>query len=406
MAAAVSAFDRGVRDILLVERDRALGGILNQCIHNGFGLQYFKEELSGPEYAERFIKEVMKRGIECRTDTMVLALQPGKRLSLLSPDEGYREIQAGAVILAMGSRERARGGVGTPGTRPSGILTAGTAQRYVNLEGLSLGKEAVILGSGDVGLIMARRLSLEGARVKACVEIMPEPGGLSRNIAQCLDDFGIPLLLSHTVTRIEGERRLEAVEIAKVDLNLRPIIGTERRIPCDLLLLSVGLIPENELSREAGVTLDPRTGGALVFDNLETSLPGVFACGNVLHIHDLADYVSDESAKAGRAAADYLLHKEDGRDFVPVEAGPGLRYTVPQRLRLGGTSEKLDIFFRVTHTAWDQKILIRSGGRLIASFKRAHVAPGEMEKVTLPGKILEQVREGETLSVSLERGLA
>lgn len=403
LAAAVAAFDAGVRDILVLERDHCLGGILNQCIHNGFGLHYFKEELTGPEYAERFIRELTERGITFRAEAMALSLSADRRLEVVSPKAGYEVIEAGAVILAMGARERARGAIGTPGTRPSGILTAGAAQRYVNLEGLAVGREAVILGSGDIGLIMARRLTLEGAKVHACVEIMKEPGGLRRNIAQCLEDFDIPLLLSHTVTRIEGERRLEAVWIAEVDDSLRPIPGTEKRVACDTLLLSVGLIPENELSREAGTVLDPRTKGAVVYDNLETSVPGIFACGNVLHIHDLVDHVSEESARAGLAAASFLKGEAaEAFSLITPEAGSGIPYTVPQKVRLRPSLRTLDIFFRVRSQAENVRVVVRSGGETIASFRRARVAPGEMEKITLKEPSLRRIRADEAFTIALE----
>ncbi len=408
LAAALAAWDKGVRSLLIVERDTSLGGILNQCIHNGFGLQRFREELTGPEYAERDIDEVMKRGIPLALGTIVLDVTPTREIHLVSPENGYRILQAGAVILAMGARERARGAIGTPGTRPSGVLTAGSAQRYINLEGLAVGKRVVILGSGDIGLIMARRLSLEGAEVLACVEIMAEPGGLRRNIVQCLDDFGIPLLLSHTISEIEGDRRVEAVQIAKVDTQLRPIPGTERRLECDTLLLSVGLIPENELSRKAGVALDTRTKGPLVSNNLETSIPGIFACGNVLHIHDLVDNVSAEAARAGESAAAFLA-KATPNHFppetpaspeIPITAGSGIRYTVPQMIR--EMPQQLDIFFRVTHTAEEQKVLVTSGDRQMAMFRKLHVAPGEMEKITLSRRILADIDPALGLKISLE----
>ncbi len=415
LAAAIAAWDQGVRKMLLVERDTALGGILNQCIHNGFGLQRFREELTGPEYAERDIDEVLKRGIPIALDTTVLDVSAEREVHLLSPRTGYRVVKAGAVVLAMGARERARGAIGTPGTRPSGVLTAGSAQRYINLEGLAVGKRVVILGSGDIGLIMARRLSLEGAEVLACVEIMAEPGGLRRNIVQCLDDFGIPLLLSHTISEIEGTKRVEAVRIAKVDTQLRPIPGTERRIECDTVLLSVGLIPENELSRLAGVTLDNRTKGPLVSNTLETSVPGIFACGNVLHIHDLVDNVSAEAARAGEAAARFLGFGGSGvagaivagagagagvKGGIPVIAGTGIRYTVPQTIR--EIPSQLDIFFRVTHTAEEQKIVATSGGRQIAMFRKLHVAPGEMEKITLSRRILADIDPAFGLKLTME----
>lgn len=406
LAAAIAAYDEGLRDILVIERDRALGGILNQCIHNGFGLHRFGEELTGPEYAERYIKAFEERGIEARLDAMVLSLHEDRVLTLASPARGFEMIKAKAVILAMGSRERTRGQINTPGTRPAGVLTAGTAQRYVNLEGLNVGKDIVILGSGDIGLIMARRMSLEGANVHACIEIMETPGGLNRNIVQCLEDFDIPLLLSHTITRIMGRDHLEAVEIAQVDLQLQPIRGTERVIPCDTLLLSVGLIPENELSREAGVKLDTRTSGPFVDDTFQTSVPGIFACGNVLHIHDLVDHVSEEAERAGQSAARLILEgalddEQVEKDYCPIQAGRGLRYTVPQRFELDAGRD-LILRFRVTHQANEQMIIVKADGEKIANFKRAYVAPGEMENIKLPWKLLERAGHPSTLEVSME----
>ena len=307
LAAACAAWERGLRKILLAERDRELGGILNQCIHNGFGLHYFKEELTGPEYARRFIEQLADTGVEVRLDTMVLEVTPERQVHMVGRDTGYRVEEAKSIILAMGGRERTRGAIAIPGTRPAGVLTAGAAQRYVNMEGWLPGRRAVVLGSGDIGLIMARRMTLEGAKVLACVELMPRSRGLARNIVQCLRDYDIPLLLSHTVTDIRGRERVEQVVVSRVDSERRPIPGTEMIFDCDTLLLSVGLIPENELTRQAGIEMDPRTGGARVRENMETSLHGVFACGNAAHVHDLVDHVTTESQRAGAAAARYVL---------------------------------------------------------------------------------------------------
>lgn len=331
LAAAYSAWENGARNILILERDQELGGILNQCIHNGFGLHYFKEELTGPEYAGRFIELLQKTDVEVKLDTMVLHVTSEKQVHAINPKDGYMIIDAKAVILAMGCRERTRGAIGIPGDRPSGVFTAGTAQRYVNIEGKQCGKRVVILGSGDIGLIMARRLTLEGAKVLACVELMPYSNGLTRNLVQCLEDYHIPLYLSHTVTNIKGSRRVEQVTVSRVDESRKPIPGTEMVFDCDTLLLSVGLIPENELTREAGIEIDPRTNGAVVYENRETSLPGVFACGNVLHVHDLVDFVSGESEKAGKAAAEHLLGKRADGAVLNVTNGEGVSYTVRRK---------------------------------------------------------------------------
>ncbi|MEG2119221.1 MAG: FAD/NAD(P)-binding oxidoreductase, partial [Pseudoflavonifractor sp.] len=316
LAAACKAWEDGLRSILIVERDRDLGGILNQCIHNGFGLHYFKEELTGPEYAGRFVALLAETGVEVRTDTMVLEVLENRTVAMVSKALGYRVEEGKSVILAMGCRERTRGAIAIPGTRPAGVYTAGTAQRYVNMEGQMPGRRVVILGSGDIGLIMARRMTLEGAQVLACVELMPYSGGLNRNIVQCLHDYGIPLYLSHTITEIRGRDRVEQVIVAAVDPSRNPIPGSEMVFDCDTLLLSVGLIPENELTRQAGIVIDPRTGGAAVFENMETSLPGVFACGNVAHVHDLVDFVTAESARAGAAAARFVQHGRCENDPV------------------------------------------------------------------------------------------
>ena len=342
MAAALAACEKGVRDLLILDREPQLGGILEQCIHNGFGLHRFKEELTGPEYAARYAKEVTDRGIPCLLDAMVLDLAMAgdgsgdKLVTVVSSKEGYQKLRARAVVLAMGCRERPRGALNIAGTRPAGIYTAGAAQKFVNLKGYLPGKEVVILGSGDIGLIMARRMTLEGAKVRAVCELMPYSGGLTRNIVQCLEDFNIPLKLSHTVVKIHGRERVEGVTIVAVDGSRRPIPGTEEFLHCDTLLLSVGLLPENELSRAAGVEMDPVTGGARVDQDRQTSLPGVFACGNVLHVHDLVDYVSEEAELAGGCAAEYLRDRVSGGESWAVSARDGVRYVVPQRIPEGG----------------------------------------------------------------------
>ena len=400
LAAACSAWDSGLRKILIVERDQELGGILNQCIHSGFGLQYFKEELSGPEYAARFVDLLNQTGVEVRLDTMVLQITPEREVHMVGKETGYCIEQAKAIILAMGCRERTRGAIAIPGTRPAGVFTAGAAQRYVNVEGYIPGKRVVILGSGDIGLIMARRMTLEGAKVLACVEVMPYSSGLNRNIVQCLQDFGIPLFLSHTVTDIRGKDRVEQVVVSEVGPDRKPIPGTEMVFDCDTLLLSVGLLPENELTSQAGITIDPRTKGAVVYENMETSMPGVFACGNVCHVHDLVDYVTAESQKAGAAAAAYVLKggSREGR-VIEVKNGPGVTYTVPQHIRPEQVDKSCGIFFRVNRICGDSEILVTSGDTRIAAFKREHLAPGEMEHITLPRVLLDKA--GDTLTVSI-----
>ena len=399
LAAALSAWESGVRDILVLERDKEAGGILNQCIHNGFGLHRFKEELTGPEYAGRFIDLVGKTDIQIRTDTMVLALDENRVIHTVSPKYGYETLQAGAVVLAMGCRERTRGAISIPGARCSGIFTAGAAQRFLNIEGYLVGRRVVILGSGDIGLIMARRMTLEGAQVLACVELMPYSGGLNRNIVQCLNDFDIPLYLSHTVTNVIGRDRLERVVVSQVDEKRNPIPGTEMVFDCDTLLLSVGLLPENELSRQAGVEIDPRTNGPVVWENRETSIPGVFACGNVLHVHDLVDYVSAESEQAGKAAADYLRGLRPAGEEVRLVNGFDVGYTVPQHIHRG--LDSVEIFFRVRNVRKDTAIRIMDGENQIARFKREHMAPGEMETVKLPKVLLDRI-QGDTLTVEIE----
>ena len=402
LSAACAAWDNGLRKILIVERDHELGGILNQCIHNGFGLHYFKEELTGPEYAGRFIQLLGQTGVEVRLDAMVLEVTPDRQVHMVSKKEGYRVEQARSIVLAMGCRERTRGAIGIPGSRPAGVYTAGAAQRYVNMEGWLPGNRVVILGSGDIGLIMARRMTLEGAKVLACVELMPYSSGLNRNIVQCLHDYDIPLYLSHTVTEIRGERRVEQVVVSQVDERRSPIPGTEMVFDCDTLLLSVGLIPENELTRQAGIEMDRRTNGAVVYENMETSLPGVFACGNVCHVHDLVDFVTAESQRAGAAAARYVLGGERAGGesaLLQLKNGDGVTYTVPQRVRREQVDRMCEVFFRVNRVCGDSEIVVTSGETQIARFKREHLAPGEMEHISLPRALLDKA-EGE-LTVSI-----
>lgn len=400
LSAAISAKNNGLSQILIVERDVELGGILNQCIHNGFGLHYFGEELTGPEYAWRLRDQMNTMDIDVVTDTMVLSFEkqgPVYQLTLMSAKDGYRSLRTDSIILAMGCRERTRGAIQIPGARGAGILTAGTAQRYVNMEGYMVGRRVIILGSGDIGLIMARRMTLEGAEVLACVEIMPHSGGLNRNIVQCLDDYDIPLLLSHTITHIEGKDRVSRVTVQKVDSSLVPISGTEQFFDVDSVLLSVGLIPENELSRAGGVAIDPKTGGPVVYENRETSLPGVFASGNVLHVHDLVDFVSEESELAGRYAARYVQQDPDKRtrseeqvlDMVPKA---GISYAVPHKVRPQGVDDFVEVFFRVTEPhKTPKRIVFKDGEQTIAAFRRPYMAPGEMEHVRIPKKLLERV---------------
>ena len=399
LSAACAAWESGLRNILVVERDRELGGILNQCIHNGFGLHYFKEELTGPEYAGRFVEMLSKTGVEIRLDTMVLEVTDEREVRMIGKETGYRVEKAKAIVLAMGCRERTRGAIGTAGTRPAGVYTAGAAQRYVNMEGWLPGKRVVILGSGDIGLIMARRMTLEGAKVLACVELMPYSGGLNRNIVQCLHDYDIPLYLSHTVTEIRGDRRVEQVVVSKLDEKRNPIPGTEMVFDCDTLLLSVGLIPENELTRQAGIEIDRRTNGAVVCENMETSIPGVFACGNVCHVHDLVDFVTAESRRAGEAAARYVLGGGSNAEALPVVNGDGVSYTVPQRIRRADVEKACTLFFRVNRVCGDSEILVTSNGKQIAKFKREHLAPGEMEQITLPRVLLDKAVDGLTVSI-------
>lgn len=395
LAAALAAHEQGLSDILIVERDKELGGILNQCIHNGFGLHYFKEELTGPEYAGRFIEKLAGSGIQVQLDTMVLDITPGREVHVVSRERGYQVLQAKTVLLSMGCRERTRGAIAIPGARPAGIYTAGAAQRYANMEGYMVGRRVVILGSGDIGLIMARRMTLEGAKVLACVELMPYSGGLNRNIVQCLQDYDIPLYLSHTIIDIKGRERVEQVVVAKVDENRRPIPGTEMTFDCDTILLSVGLIPENELSKKAGIVLDRRTNGAVVYENMETSLPGVFACGNVVHVHDLVDFVTAESQRAGTAAARHVLEGPAKGEAIEVKAGGAASYTVPQKLRPENIGKTVDIFFRVNRILGESAIRVEDEkGNVLARYPRERMAPGEMEHFLLPKVLLEKAQGG------------
>lgn len=446
LAAAVAAKRQGIDDIVILERDRELGGILNQCIHNGFGLHTFKEELTGPEYAARYIREVETLGISCRLNTMVTDISQDRLVTAVNAQEGLLKIKAGAVILAMGCRERPRGALNIPGFRPAGIYSAGTAQKLMNREGLMPGREVVILGSGDIGLIMARRLTLEGAKVKLVAEIMPYSGGLKRNIVQCLDDYGIPLKLSHTVLRIKGEKRVEGVVIAQVDENRMPVKGTEEEITCDTLLLSVGLIPENELSQGMGIEIAGKTNGPAVNESLETSMEGVFACGNVLHVHDLVDYVSEEAKTAGRNAAAWILgrkgkkigeerpagkaaghgseggkgkepatgkaagqrseggkEKEPAGKTVALRAEDGIRYTVPSRIRPECMGNKLTVRFRVDGIYRDSFISVYIGERRVHHQKKRLVEPGEMEQVVLRREMFTASPDCKTVTVKLEK---
>jgi len=429
LAAAIAAKENGVDDLVIIERDARLGGILNQCIHNGFGLHTFKEELTGPEYAGRYIDKVIELGIPYKLNTMVVDLTQvsgsektgsgseagdavasgirggDKLVTVMNRQEGLYTIEARAVILAMGCRERSRGALNIPGYRPAGIYSAGTAQRYVNMEGRMPGREVVILGSGDIGLIMARRMTLEGAKVKLVAELMPYSGGLKRNIVQCLDDFGIPLKLSHTVVDIKGKERVEAVVVAQVDEHSRPIPGTEEEIACDTLLLSCGLIPENELSGNLGVEMNPVTNGPKVNESLETDKEGVFACGNVLHVHDLVDYVSEEAAQAGKRAAAYLGGRlKRAEKEIPIKAVDGIRYTVPASLDLSRMEPAQTVRFRVGNVYRDAAVEISFNGKVVTSRRKKVLAPGEMEQVILKKSDLEQFDGLEEITFAIRQG--
>ncbi len=386
LAAAIEAKRDGVEDILILERDRELGGILNQCIHNGFGLHTFGEQLTGPEYAERYIDQVHELGIPYYLDTMVLDIEDHgdfKRLHAISEENGYQTIDTKTIILTMGCRERTAGAIGIPGFRPSGIFTAGTAQRYINMEGFLTGKNIVILGSGDIGLIMARRMTLEGANVKAVCELMPYSNGLTRNIVQCLDDYDIPLKLSHTITFIKGKDRIESVIIQKVDENLKPIPGTEEEIPCDTLLLSVGLIPENEISRSAGIEIDNRTSGPIVTELRETSMPGVFAAGNVVQVHDLVDFVSQEAELAGKGVAKFIKDEINQDSGIETKVDQNLSYVVPQKVSLDNADDEITFYMRVRNVEENKKINAYLDGNKIATKRARKFLPAEMVNFTI-----------------------
>ena len=407
IAAAVAAFDAGERSILILERENRLGGILNQCIHNGFGLHTFQEELTGPEYAQRYADKVYEREIEYKLDTMVMHIGQGedgcKHVMAVNEKDGLLLLKAKALVLAMGCRERSRGALNIPGFRPAGIFSAGTAQRLVNIEGYLPGRRVVILGSGDIGLIMARRMTLEGARVLVCAELMPYSGGLKRNIVQCLDDFGIPLKLSHTVVRIEGKERVEGVVIAEVGPDRKPIPGTEEHYDCDTLLLSVGLLPENELTIGLGAQMSRITNGPVVNESLETSVPGVFAAGNVLHVHDLVDYVSEEAGLAGESAAAFI--KESGSSpvsRVPVEYSGGIRYTIPCSVDPQHVGKWLKFRFRVGDVMTNRKVVLYLDGRAVITKKRRVMAPGEMEELVLTKKALDEHEGFSSLAIRVE----
>lgn len=401
LAAAYEAYNNGVKNILIIERDKELGGILNQCIHNGFGLHTFKEELTGPEYAQRFIDMVKNTEIEVKLDTMVLSIED-KVIHAINSKEGYLTISAKAIILSMGCRERTRGAIGMPGDRVSGIFTAGAAQRFINIEGYMVGKKVLILGSGDIGLIMARRMTLEGAKVEAVVELMPYSNGLNRNIVQCLNDYNIPLYLSHTVVNVKGDGRLEKVTIAKVDENRRPIKGTEKEFDVDTLLLSVGLIPENEISKNAGINLDKRTNGLIVSENMETSVDGIFACGNVVHVHDLVDFVTEESKRAGKNAAKYINGKNRAGKVIEIVNGKNINYTVPQKVYIENLDENLNVFMRVSNVFKNKVIVVSDEEKVIQKFKREHLAPAEMERILILKDNLSNVKGN--IKISLEDG--
>ena len=403
LAAAISAREAGIESIIVLEREDFQGGILRQCIHNGFGLHRFKVELTGPEYAQRDVDRAVELELDIRTGVTVLDVTSDKVVTAISQEWGLQEFQAKAVILAMGCRERPRGALAIPGTRCAGIYSAGTAQRFVNLEGYMPGKRVVILGSGDIGLIMARRMTLQGAKVLACVELMPYSSGLNRNIVQCLQDYDIPLLLSHTVTNIRGRERLEGVTVSRVDENRRPIPGTEQDFDCDTLLLSVGLIPENELSLSAGVELSATTSGAVVDNTLQTNVPGIFACGNVLHVHDLVDHVSNESAVAGRAAAAYIKGKGWQGSIIPVMDGNGVRGCVPQRINLPEVPVdfSINLMFRPINVYRNQYVVVKADDKVLSSRKHMILTPGEMAVVPMAAEMLEKCRGAKAVTVEI-----
>ncbi|MBO4425786.1 MAG: FAD-dependent oxidoreductase [Clostridiales bacterium] len=403
LAAAAAAYDAGTRDILVIERDERLGGILGQCIHNGFGLHTFKEELTGPEYADRFIRQVKDRGIECKLDTIVTNISDTRCVTYMNGSEGVVSIEAGAVILAMGCRERPRGALGIPGYRPAGVYTAGTAQRLVNIEGKCVGKRVVILGSGDIGLIMARRMSLEGAKVLCVAELMPYSSGLQRNITQCLDDFGIPLLLSHTISKIYGKERVTGVDVSEVASDRSIMPGTAVHYDCDTLLLSCGLLPENELTRQAGIDINRITGGPDVRDDLETSAEGVFACGNVLHVHDLVDNVSQEAMRAGKMASAFVSGRtRNNGPVLKVVTEGGIRYSVPQYISPSEMEDSITVRFRVDGVYRDRKLCVYLGSEKLKEQRKNIVKPGEMEQAVILKKDLKPAACTDTIKLCLE----
>ncbi len=403
LACAKSAYDKGERDILIIERENCLGGILNQCIHNGFGLHTFKEELTGPEYAQRFIDEVNSRNIEYKLETTVISVKENKTVTCVNEKDGLFTINAKAIILACGCRERPRGAINIAGCRAAGIFSAGTAQKLVNIDGYMPGKEVVILGSGDIGLIMARRMTFEGAKVKAVIELMPYSSGLNRNIVQCLNDFDIPLKFSHTIVDIKGHGRISSVVVAEVDEKLQPKMETAQEITCDTLLLSVGLLPENELAKMANISLSPITGGAVVDDQMMTSVDGIFECGNVLHVHDLVDFVSEESAHAGNCAVDYINGLSKVEEYINVSGQNGVRYVVPQKISKNDDSQPLKLKMRVSNVFKNVKLVAMLDGVEIYSKKKQVVAPGEMETILLSKEQVQQIKQGKQLVVSLQQ---
>lgn len=404
LAAAIKAKENGVDSILVLERDLELGGILQQCIHNGFGIQVFKEELTGPEYAERFINKLKDMGIEYKLDTMALDITEDKVVSAINTEDGLINIQAKAIVLAMGCRERTRGALNIPGSRPVGVYNAGLAQRLINMEGYMVGKKVVILGSGDIGLIMARRLVLEGAEVIGVLARGTYAAGLSRNVVQCLEDFDIPLMLQHNITEIKGDGRVESVVISETDENKRVIEGTGVEYECDTVLLSVGLIPENELSKNAGITLDSNTGGPVVNETMETEIDGIFACGNVLHVHDVVDYVTQESNRAGESAAAYVkgeLGQE--KEFIKINSKDGIGSTVPQIVNKSNLDKPLELFLRVKDVYDKAKIIVKLDGEELKTFKKKFITPSEMEKIKLLPDLF-QGNLGKELTVEIVGG--
>lgn len=413
LAAAVEIYNGGVKDVLILERDICLGGILNQCIHNGFGLHEFKEELTGPEYAQRFIDQVKEMGIEYKVDTMVLDVTKNKEVHAMNGKDGYMILKGKTIVLAMGCRERTSGAISLPGTRPAGVITAGTAQYYLNMKGYLVGKKVFILGSGDIGLIMARRMTLEGAKVLGVAEILPYSGGLTRNIVQCLKDFDIPLYLSHTVSEVKGKSRIEGITLMEVDENRKPIPGTETEFEVDALLLSVGLIPDNELSEKADIQLHNRTNGPVVKENMETNIEGVFACGNVLHVHDLVDFVSAESRRAGQGVIRYLKNLDERQEevinpfnVIATQGGEGVSYVVPQQIRVENIQGKYaEVFLRTLDVYQDSDLVVKVDGKEIRRFKKSHLAPAEMEHLKIDKDLIDKTGKILTVEVELQNVL-